>query len=60
MMTSWAGMTGTAETEEAEFYQIYGLEVMVEWYMVHDMIVLSSCHIFSMMGRYSLAMAIVA
>ncbi len=24
-----AGMTGTAETEEAEFHQIYGLEVMV-------------------------------
>src|SRR5574341_1364363 len=29
MYEKLAGMTGTAETEENEFYQIYGLEVMV-------------------------------
>src|SRR5579862_2695995 len=29
MYEKLAGMTGTAETEETEFYQIYGLEVMV-------------------------------
>src|SRR5439155_19654184 len=29
MYDKLAGMTGTAETEETEFYQIYGLEVMV-------------------------------
>ncbi|HEY8483715.1 MAG TPA: preprotein translocase subunit SecA [Longimicrobiales bacterium] len=29
MYDKLAGMTGTAETEEAEFYQIYGLEVAV-------------------------------
>jgi preprotein translocase subunit SecA len=29
MYDKLSGMTGTAETEETEFYQIYGLEVMV-------------------------------
>ncbi len=29
MYDKLAGMTGTAETEESEFFQIYGLEVMV-------------------------------
>ena len=29
MYDKLAGMTGTAETEESEFYQIYGLEVSV-------------------------------
>jgi preprotein translocase subunit SecA len=29
MYDKLAGMTGTAETEESEFHQIYGLEVMV-------------------------------
>src|SRR5690606_24256201 len=29
MYDKLAGMTGTAETEEGEFHQIYGLEVMV-------------------------------
>ena len=29
MYDKLAGMTGTAETEETEFYQIYGLEVSV-------------------------------
>jgi preprotein translocase subunit SecA len=29
MYDKMAGMTGTAETEETEFFQIYGLEVMV-------------------------------
>ena len=29
MYDKLAGMTGTAETEEREFYQIYGLEVAV-------------------------------
>ncbi len=29
MYSKLAGMTGTAETEETEFFQIYGLEVMV-------------------------------
>ena len=29
MYEKLSGMTGTAETEETEFYQIYGLEVMV-------------------------------
>ncbi len=29
MYEKLAGMTGTAETEEGEFYQIYGLDVMV-------------------------------
>ena len=29
MYDKLAGMTGTAETEESEFYSIYGLEVMV-------------------------------
>ncbi len=29
MYEKLAGMTGTAETEEQEFFQIYGLEVSV-------------------------------
>src|SRR6266487_3729734 len=29
MYDKLAGMTGTAETEETEFFQIYGLEVVV-------------------------------